>query len=47
MLLLLLGVGLIVVGSCDGNCFYFGMGMLFLCMMGEVLVVVLVCFDLV
>lgn len=44
-LLPLLGVGLIAVGSHDGNRFYPGMGTLFLRMMGEALVVALKRFD--
>ena len=36
-LLVLPGVGLVAVGSCDGNRFYPGMGTLFLRMMGEAL----------
>ena len=40
-LLPLPGVGLIAVGSHDGNRFYPGMGTLFLRMMGEALVVAL------
>ncbi|QIO89565.1 hypothetical protein G9274_003250 [Stenotrophomonas rhizophila] len=44
-LLPLPGVGLIAVGSRDGNRFYPGMGTLFLRMMGEALVVALARFD--
>ncbi len=44
-LLPLPGVGLIAVGSHDGNRFYPGMGTLFLHMMGEALVVALKRFD--
>ncbi|WP_282298396.1 DUF484 family protein [Stenotrophomonas sp. PS02289] len=44
-LLPLPGVGLIAVGSHDGNRFYPGMGTLFLRMMGEALVVALSRFD--
>ena len=44
-LLPLPGVGLIAVGSHDGNRFYPGMGTLFLRMMGEALVVALKRFD--
>jgi len=39
------GVGLVAVGSRDGNRFYPGMGTLFLRMMGETLVVALQRFD--
>ena len=44
-LLPLPGVGLIAVGSHDGNRFYPGMGTLFLRMMGEALAVALSRFD--
>lgn len=44
-LLPLPGVGLVAVGSRDGNRFYPGMGTLFLRMMGETLVVALQRFD--
>jgi len=44
-LLPLPGVGLIAVGSHDGNRFYPGMGTLFLRMMGEALAVALKRFD--
>ena len=44
-LLPLPGIGLVAVGSRDGNRFYPGMGTLFLRMMGDTLVTALKRFD--